>query len=83
MVADLADLRKLAVEKLKSNPMYISPSAGDSGIGGIHLQNAGSLGYPSRQEFGRAFPGESGPPTRKKTQILTLEILQENSQPTA
>lgn len=46
--------------------MYISPSAGDSGIGGIHLQNAGSLGYPSRQEFGRAFPGESGPPTRKK-----------------
>lgn len=49
---DLADLRKLAVEK-SEQPMHISPSAGDSGMGGHLSQNAGSMGYPTRQELGK------------------------------
>ena len=47
--------------------MHISPSAGDLGMGGHLSQNAGSVGYPTRQELGRAFIGESVPPTRKKS----------------
>lgn len=49
--------------------MYISSPAEDSAIGGILLQNAGSMGYSSMQDFERVFPGESGPPTKKKNQI--------------
>lgn len=66
MVADLADLRKLAVEKANRATHFISPSLGNSGMGDIS-QNAGSIGYPTRQELGRAFAGESVPPTRKKS----------------
>lgn len=92
VAADLADLGKLAVGKLESSLMYISPFAGNSRIGGILLQIAASVGYCSRHAFGCALQEESGPPTKKKTtnktkqnkqnpKILTFESLQ-NSQPT-
>lgn len=49
--------------------MHISPSAGDIlRDGGVHLsQNAGSVGYPTRQEL-----GESVPSTRKKSKDIDL-----------